>query len=272
MIMLFHGNIYHFKDSNGEAHLCMYLCDTNIKKMICIVPVDENDHISNTIPITGMKKVLFPERAKEINRSAIIKELKIKGKTVTVDYLVFLTVSEIVLSKLLKKTEQTYKNLSHTRFSNPDKKNYILTEDYYKYLTWFDFKTKLQFEKHINTQPGLLQYGIYWAEIGRNIGSELEKLRPVLLYRKCVSSVDPNQSSYIVIPLTSKGRAARYYTNHPIILDGKTSYVKINDMQRISIKRIVQPYVDSSGNNVVVNKEDIDAIKKIIKKYYVDFH
>ena len=188
------------------------------------------------------------------------------------DYATYLNVSEIVLSKLLAKTNQTYQSLSHQRFINLKNENYILTEDYYQYLTWFDFKTKLQFQRVIKNQPGILKYGLYYAELGQNIGSEINKLRPVLIFRKCVSNVDPNDSSYIVLPITSKPSAAKYNINYPITVNGKINYVKTNDIQRISLKRIIQPLVDSSTNmTIVISIIDIQAIKTIIKHYLVDY-
>ena len=216
-----------------------------------------------------LNKVLYPEKTFEISRHAIISELRLKGKPCKVAYSTYLEVSEIVLTKLLRKTDATYHQLSHDRFSNISQENYILTEDYYKYLTWFDFKTKLQFQKNLKVQPGIILYGVYWAELGRNIGSELEKLRPVLIYKKCVSKENPNLSSYIVIPITSKLTAEKYWNNYRISMDEKTCFVKTNDMQRISVKRIVKPFILKSGDPLVLSDHDIRNIKDIIKRYYV---
>ena len=137
-------------------------------------------------------------------------------------------------------------------------------------MTWFDFKTKLQFQRKLKTLPGIKIHSIYWAELGRNVGSELEKLRPVLIFRKLISKKQINDSSVIVIPVSSKLTCQRYKSNYPVIINGKTNYIKVNDMRRISIKRLAQPYKDSNGNVVVLSDKDIANIKEIIRNYYVD--
>ena len=263
---LFHGNLYILDDNS----VCMYLCDTNLKKLICVVPVDFDDGLSLTISIPGLNKVIFPDKAKEIERSRIKKQLYIKKTKVAVDYNSYLKISEIVLNKLLRKTNTTYQDLSHSRFQNMHDENYILTEDYYKYLTWFDYKTKLQFQTKVSVNPALVKHSVVWVELGRTIGSELEKLRPAILFRKVFSKKYPNDSSAIIIPLTSKKSAAKYKTNYPIQINGKTSYAKINDIQRVSVKRIKAPFLDSAGQSVIIQNEDITKIKETIKKYYID--
>lgn len=42
--------------------------------------------------------------------------------------------------------------------------NDLNNEDYYKYLTWFDYKTKLNFHTHLNNQPAIIKGGIYYVE------------------------------------------------------------------------------------------------------------
>lgn len=269
-IQLFHGNIYTYVNDKNESEIAMYLCDTNLGNKVCMIPLDNPDGYSNTVTIEGMKKVLYPENYFEIEKSKIVSILKLKGKNANVDYRTYLQISEIVIHSLLAKTTNTYQSLSHKRFQNIGKENFILTEDYYKYLTWFDFKTKLQFQRELRVMPGILLHSVYWAELGRNVGSELEKLRPVLIFKKLLSKKYINDSSVIVLPISSKFTCQRYNTNYPLIINGKINYVKINDMQRISIKRLSQPYRDSEGKVVVISDEDIKHIKEIIVNYFVN--
>lgn len=269
-LKLFHGNIYNYKDACGEQKIAMYLCDTNLGNRVCMIPLEEEEVNSNFIKIDGLNKVLYPEKYFEIDKQNITSVLRIKGEIVNVDYQIYLQLSETVIRSLLSKTTNTYQDLSHERFQNITKENFILTEDYYKYLTWFDFKTKLQFQRKLKTLPGIKVHSIYWAELGRNVGSELEKLRPVLIFRKLVSKKHINDSSVIVIPVSSKFTCQRYNSNYPVIINGKINYIKVNDMRRISIKRLAQPYKDSNGNVVVLSDKDIANIKEIIRNYYVD--
>lgn len=269
-IQLFHGNIYTYVNDKSKSEIAMYLCDTNLGNKVCMIPLDNPDGYSNTVTIEGMKKVLYPENYFEIEKSKIVSILKLKGKNAIVDYQTYLQISEIVIHSLLAKTTNTYQSLSHKRFQNIGKENFILTEDYYKYLTWFDFKTKLQFQRELRVMPGILIHSVYWAELGRNVGSELEKLRPVLIFKKLLSKKYINDSSVIVLPISSKFTCQRYNTNYPLIINGKINYVKINDIQRISIKRLSQPYRDSEGKVVVIGDEDIKHIKEIIVNYFVN--
>lgn len=269
-IQLFHGNIYTYVNDKNKSEIAMYLCDTNLGNKVCMIPLDNPDGYSNTVTIEGMKKVLYPENYFEIEKSKIVSILKLKGKNAIVDYQTYLQISEIVIHSLLAKTTNTYQSLSHKRFQNIGKENFILTEDYYKYLTWFDFKTKLQFQRELRVMPGILLHSVYWAELGRNVGSELEKLRPVLIFKKLLSKKYINDSSVIVLPISSKFTCQRYNTNYPLIINGKINYVKINDIQRISIKRLSQPYRDSEGKVVVIGDEDIKHIKEIIVNYFVN--
>lgn len=269
-IQLFHGNIYTYVNDQNESEIAMYLCDTNLGNKVCMIPLDRPDGCSNTVTIEGMEKVLYPENYFEIEKSKIVSILKLKGKNAIVDYQTYLQISEIVIHSLLAKTTNTYQSLSHKRFQNIGKENFILTEDYYKYLTWFDFKTKLQFQRELRAMPGIILHSVYWAELGRNVGSELEKLRPVLIFKKLLSKKYINDSSVIVLPISSKFTCQRYNTNYPLIINGKINYVKINDIQRISIKRLSQPYRDSEGKVVVIGDEDIKHIKEIIVNYFVN--
>ena len=269
-IQLFHGNIYKYVNNDGESKIAMYLCDTNLGNRICMVPLENPDGQSNIIVIEGMEKVLYPESYFEIEKAKIISVLRIKGKNMKVDYKTYLQISEIVIHSLLAKTTNTYQALSHKRFQSIKKENFILTEDYYKYLTWFDYKTELQFQRKLKVMPGILLHSVYWAELGRNVGSELEKLRPVLIFKKLLSKKFINDSSVIVLPISSKFTCQRYSTNYPVIIDGKINYVKVNDIQRISIKRLAQPYRDSKGKAVIINDEDIKHIKDIIVDYFVN--
>lgn len=266
-LKLFHGNVYRYFSDRGEEKIAMYLCDTNLGNMVCLIPIEEENILAGSIKIPCLSKVAYPDKFFEIAKKAIKGPLYIHGKPYKVDYPTYLRISETVLTDLLIKTKETYRRLSDSRFQKIGEENYILTEDYYKYLTWFDFKTKLQFQRPLRKNPDVLQYSVFWAELGRNIGSELEKLRPVIIFKKLVSNDHPNSSSYIVIPITSKQSASKYKINYPVIINGKTNYAKINDIRRISVKRLVKPFVNDKGGPVVISDSDIKAIKKILRDY-----
>ena len=265
-IKLFHGNIYNFIE-NGTSFNAIYICSTNLKDMILIVPFKPNDNISVTVNLQTFNDVAYINEAKEINISYLNNVVYIKGKPAKILYQDYLSISEIVLAKYLNKTLNTYSVLSNIRKSMLIQEDYILTEDFFKFITWFDYKTKLQFQTQIKRQPGIMVGGVYFSELGQNIGTELCKLRPVIIYRKCVAQ-DPNDSSYIVIPLSSKNK---HRGAHSLIINGITNYVCINDMKRISLKRIKYPIIDKiTKKPFFIQKEDFAIIKEHIKKYYYD--
>lgn len=267
---LIHGKVYKYHDKNQNDCIAIYLCDTNVSSNVCIIPLKDNDGSENAVQITNLKKYAFPNEFLEIHRAKIYDFLRIKGKEFIIRYEEYLNISEIVYSHLLLKTANTYSKLSSKRKSNLSDEDYSLTESYYKYLTWFDYKTKLQFEKNITRNPGILKGGLYYTEIGENIGSELHKLRPTVIFKKCVAP-NPNDTSYIVIPITSKTSAGKYAFNPSITVNGKINYIRINDMRRVSLKRIVCPlYETGTRNTIKLSIEEMNLIKEKLKEYFID--
>lgn len=265
MIDLFHGNVYKY----GNNEIGMYLCDTNVKSMVCFIPIEDDDGSKNTIRISNLTKVLFLDKFIEIKRDTIISPLRVGGQQVKLPYTDFLKISEYVFDKLSKKIASKYISLSQSRHGVSTKHNYMLTEVYYKYLTWFDYKTTLQFQTSIKTNPGIMVGAVYWAELGRNLGSEFDKLRPVLILRKLVSKKNPDDSSYIVLPITSTASAGKYWANYKIQVDGEDNFVKIADMQRISVKRIKGYFRIGNNNSLFLTDSQMTDIKNLIKQFYV---
>lgn len=264
MVSLVHGNVYKY----GNNEIGMYLCDTNVKSMVCFIPIEDDNGSNNTIRISNLTKVLFLDKFIEIKKDTIISPLRVGGQLVKVSYTDFLQISEYVFEKLLEKIASKYNSMSQSRHGTSIVQNYMLTEKYYKYLTWFDYKTKLQFQTNIRTNPGIIVGGVYWAELGRNLGSELDKIRPVLILKKLVSRNNPNDSSYIVLPITSKASAGNYWMNYKIQVDGKDNFVKIADMHRISIKRIKGCFLIGNNNSLFLTTSQMTDIKNLIKQFY----
>ena len=270
-INFYFGNIYKYREINGNVEIAIYMCETNLSKKICIIPLKDSIKSKLEFSIKGMNKKAFPYEAKEINKSSIISVLMLKGKIAKVDYEEYVQLSTILLNKLSNKIQITYDSLNQQRLNNLSKKDYALTEDYYKYITWFEHKTNLEFNRNIKRNPGIFKYGIYYAEIGENIGSELHKLRPVLIFKKCVSKSNPNDSSFIVLPITSKISSSKYAFNTEINVNGQKNWVKINDIRRISLKRIVGPlYRSGTNSTIVLSRDEIENVNNNFKKYFIN--
>ncbi len=243
------------------------MCHTNLAKRVCIVPLKDKNDTNFYLEIKGMKKVAYPLEAFEIREELIGEQLRLKGKRMTISYEEYIEISENVIAKLTNKIYTTYHQLSSIRKMNKQNIDYSVTEDYYKYITWFEHKTNIQFHKNIKRNPGFLKWGIYYVEIGENIGSELHKLRPAIIFRKNISKKNPNDSSYIVIPITSKQRASRYYFNVAIMVNGIVNYAKLNDIRRVSVKRIVSPLRDDQNNIIVLSAAEKQNINTNLKTY-----
>lgn len=265
---LYYGNIYIYLDDMNNHQIGIYMSDTNIAKRVCIIPMRE-DLSSGYMEIKGMNKVAYPLESIEINKNKIVEVLRIKGSIAKVSYEEFVILSNYLINKLTNKILDTYGVLTTKRLQNPNKKDYALTEDHYKYLTWFEHKSNLEFATSIKRNPKILKYGLYYAEIGENIGSELHKLRPVVIFKR-FKAAKPDDTSYMVIPVTSKSTSGKYPFNTPILVNGKINYIRTNDLRRISVKRLVSPLYKSGTNKIcVLSDEERDLLLENFRDYFL---
>ncbi len=127
-------------------------------------------------------------------------------------------------------------------------------------LKWFNKELVLNKEQdHISEL--YRQRQVCWVDFGTNVGSELRKLRPAILWR---SSKD--KKIWTVIPLSTKCKQDNYYFHYDLNSVNDCS-AKIESMMNFSYKRIVSPYYNK---NVLayINIDDYQNIRAIIKKYY----
>ena len=128
-----------------------------------------------------------------------------------------------------------------------------------KYLKWCYDKLLLE-ARNINIsnlKPG----SICWVDFGQNIGSELRKLRPAILWR---SSSD--RKMWTVIPLSSKCYKDKYYF-HCDINGLPCSTAKLESMANFSYKRIKEPFFYNKKISHLSN-QDYTNILLSLKKYY----
>lgn len=128
-----------------------------------------------------------------------------------------------------------------------------------KYLKWCYDKLLLE-TKNINVY-NLKSGCICWIDFGQNIGSELRKLRPAILWR---SSSD--KKMWTVIPLSSNCYDDKYYF-HCDINSLPCSTAKIESMSNLSYKRIREPFFHNK-KIAHLSKYDYDNIILSLKKYY----
>lgn len=127
------------------------------------------------------------------------------------------------------------------------------------YATWTKDKAEIKFTKKIPLFPITSNY-IYWCNLGNNIGSEQNKIRPVLI-------VKTKKESPIctVLPLTSERiKDTRWYH---IDLEKQDSTVLIEQLRNISKLRIINP-LRIKGKLVKITLNDWKNINLAIQNYY----
>ena len=126
-----------------------------------------------------------------------------------------------------KKIEQEFKE-TEVILSSTDEKNAI------EYATWTKEKAKIKFQLNMPSFPITNNY-IYWCNLGINIGSEQNKVRPVLIV-KTKRSVPV----CTVLSLTSERmNDTRWYH---IDLENQNSTVLIEQLRNVSKLRIINPF------------------------------
>jgi len=94
-------------------------------------------------------------------------------------------------------------------------------------------------------------------------------MRPVVIFKRLKAKI-PDDTSYMVIPITSKTTSGKYPFNTPISVNGKTNYIRTNDIRRISIKRLVGPLYKSGTHDIcVLTDSERDLMLENFKKYFL---
>lgn len=129
-----------------------------------------------------------------------------------------------------------------------------------EYAKWTEDKAKIKFTNNIPNFAITINY-IYWCNLGINIGSEQNKIRPVLVIKSKKES-----SVCTVLPLTSERmNDTRWYH---IDLENLNSTVLIEQLRNISKLRIISPY-RLKGRLLKITLNDWNKINDSMKKYYV---
>jgi mRNA-degrading endonuclease toxin of MazEF toxin-antitoxin module len=132
-------------------------------------------------------------------------------------------------------------------------------KDTIDFAEWTKTKADLKYLKKIPTFP-ITTHFIYWCNMGTNIGSEQNKLRPVIIVRS-----QTNSTICSVLPLTS----ARIKDNrwYHIDLEHYDSTAIIEHLRNISKLRILKPH-RANGKLARISEKDVVAINAAIQSYY----
>lgn len=249
--------IYRYKDK-GETPLCIYLCDLQTKGRILIMPLT-GDSSGNVYKLSVTRQYADLDYYKEISKENIVATLFLNSKPVQVPESDLKFIQEYIIKNYMDKICNNAINSSIST---------TLVESIYQFISWKQTKFFMNFQAY-SRKTTVYENGIYWASLGVNVGSELNKNRPVLIWKKRCNGAYEKDYSYIVIPVTSKEKRKHYYMNVPISINGTQSYLRIEDMRRINIKRITRPILDDKNKLIFIDEDKRREIMEAIQKFYI---
>lgn len=128
-----------------------------------------------------------------------------------------------------------------------------------EYATWSKDKAKIKFQKKIPKFP-ITNNFIYWCNLGTNIGSEQNKIRPAVIIR-----TQTNSPMCTVLPLTSVRLNDKKW--YHVDLEETNSTAMIEQVRNISKLRVLNP----KRSNGIINRitlNDFSNINKALGNYY----
>lgn len=263
--------IYKYKENEQDRYF-VYIGDSDISNEIYggeIGLIDNNRPFSKIPQLRDM--VLFLDELKVIKSNTIIDQLYIKGERAIVPAFEFSNLINSISINLLNKYSINIKSNSDNNYNADENnlKDIVFPEKLIRLLIWNNKKSDIKFNKE-NILNDVYLYNVYFAYLGTNIGSEIDKFRPVLIWKAHINKNNRNESSFFVFPISSKIPKKDYYYNIPITINGKKNIIKINDGKRISIKRIEKSLLDNETKKTVkIDKEKINEIKNAISRYFL---
>jgi len=135
----------------------------------------------------------------------------------------------------------------------------IDTIDTVEFSEWIKEKTELKYRGNMPIFP-IYNNFIYWCNLGINIGSEQNKLRPVIIIR-----TSKNSSISTIIPLTSKRLNDELW--YHIDLEKIDSTALVEQLRVISKIRIINP-LRKKGKLVALSESDWNKINYQLKILY----
>lgn len=267
---LFPKHIYTYND-NGVEKICVYVCDTDNANEIVVGLIDEYDSLNNNyIKIENLNKVLYLDRYRVLRSSRIKSPLYLKGKEFPeINSNIFNELSKRICKLLLVQYEELTNKYLNENFNNDtnELENIMMPEKMIKLLTWNIKKLELKFKMSVKNLS-IMKYNVYFAYLGTNIGAEIEKLRPVVVWKMHENSQNANANIYYVFPISSKVPKKDYYYNIKYSIENEQNIIKINCGQLISIKRFVKPYTNDNGKTYRLDLKTINEIREALKIYF----
>ena len=137
--------------------------------------------------------------------------------------------------------------------------NSINTFDAVQFSEWTKEKANIRYNGKLPKFP-IYNNFIYWCNLGINIGSEQNKLRPVLILKNF-----KNSPICTVLPLTTKRVQDEFWFH--IDLEEVDSTVLVEQLKVVSKLRIINPY-RRKGNLVSISSNDWEKINLQLESLY----
>ena len=131
--------------------------------------------------------------------------------------------------------------------------------DAIQFSEWIKEKANLRYNGNLPKFP-IYNNFIYWCNLGINIGSEQNKLRPVLILRS-----SKNSPICTILPLTTKRLQDGFWFH--IDLEEIDSTVLVEQLKVVSKIRITNPY-RKKGNLVTISLDDWNKINSQLEELY----
>ena len=137
--------------------------------------------------------------------------------------------------------------------------NNINNSDAIQFSEWTKEKVNLRYNGKLPKFP-IYNNFIYWCNLGINIGSEQNKLRPVLILK-----TSKNSPICTILPLTTKRSEDNFWFH--IDLEEIDSTVLVEQLKVVSKIRITEPY-RKKGKLVTISQNDWDNINLQLESLY----
>ncbi|MDE5546434.1 MAG: type II toxin-antitoxin system PemK/MazF family toxin [Anaeroplasmataceae bacterium] len=261
--------VYKYIDE-GVAKYFVYIGDSDNSKEILAGEIANPDGQRQYHLLENMSMVLFMDELLIIHPTTKVSELYISGKVVDINPFIFQSLINSLCKVLLNDYTASIVNMSSENYSQSAAllTDIAFPEKLLRLLLWNNKKRHLKFERS-NFLKNVYRYNVYFAYIGCNIGCEIDKLRPVLIWKEHVNKNKTSENSYFVFPISSKIPKKRYYYNVELEINGVKNIIKINEGKRISTRRIVKPLLDKNTKKTIqIEENKINEIKESMKKYF----
>lgn len=206
-------NIYKYNDVIDKY--CIYLGDSDNSNQIIVAEVGAIDSTRQYRPISCLTNmVMFIDKILFIHPNTTISPLFIKGKIASITPSEFYDLLKDLCKNILNVYETDILKLIDNNYDSVNDKiiDVKFSEKLLRFLIWTDKKEKLKFLQKNNVK-NVIQNNVYWAYMGCNLGCEIEKLRPVLIWKEHINFTNTNENSYFVFPISSKIPKKKYYYN-----------------------------------------------------------